>query len=111
MMTIREALARRTRTPKVLMGTGFVLFAISLSLGLLKLIVPGFALLLIMPGLALFTGAVLYEGFFIRCPSCNNRMGQVLHQFWSYFSISSEMQFCPFCRVALDSQVNDQKGS
>ena len=43
-----------------------------------------------------FAGSVLYILFFVKCPKCDARLGQVM-------SSISKPKFCPGCGVSFDS--------
>jgi len=101
-VTIRERLSGAKRKCSILAYSGIVVFALG---SFLRNVHP----LFVAAGLAAFGIAmmsILYLLFGIRCPRCQNRVGQLITQVGgSPFSVSRKLRFCPFCGVDLDAQI------
>ena len=104
-MTVREVIARRKRTASIVAYSGFALFVLGMLLGAGG---PPWVVVAI-PGFAIFFGGTLYLLFFLRCPVCRGAIGYTVSYLSSPFSISRRIRFCPFCGIALDSQLEDKK--
>lgn len=79
---------------------GFAMFAIGMpaSASYRPLIAVG------LLGFALFGGSILYTMFSGRCFRCRRLLGRVFSQSGgSRLSISSDLQFCPYCGASLDA--------
>jgi hypothetical protein len=100
-MTIRDLLNRRKRKAIIIAYSGFVLFVLGLSLGAVG---PPW-LFVAVPGFVVFFVATLYSLFLIRCPSCREAIGYTVSYPSGAFSISRKIRFCPFCGIALDSEL------
>ena len=57
------------------------------------------------PGFAVFFAGNWYLLFLLRCPRCRGRIGGTVSYLSGPFSISRKIRFCPFCGVALDSEL------
>ena len=62
-------------------------------------------LFIAFPGFVVFFAGTLYLLFFLRCPRCRGAIGYVVTYLSGPFSISRRIRFCPFCGVALDSEL------
>jgi len=51
--------------------------------------------------MAVFAGAVIGMQFFVRCPRCKVRLGQIGMQIGISF-LKPTVNFCPYCGVSLD---------
>ena len=51
--------------------------------------------------MAVFASAVLGMQFFVRCPKCKVRLGQIAVQVGINF-LKPTVNFCPYCGVSLD---------
>jgi hypothetical protein len=56
-------------------------------------------------GIVLAASGMLLLAFRVRCPRCRSRLGQILGNVGSPFTISRRLRFCPFCGVPLDSPM------
>jgi TRAP-type C4-dicarboxylate transport system permease small subunit len=110
-MTIREFLKRRTRklvavavfawlicamTPLVMHGQEQCRTACKNTLDSIKFPMT------IAVGLPLFAGAILGLTFFLNCPRCKGRLGQVAMSLVMPGKTTRRMNFCPYCGVNID---------
>jgi hypothetical protein len=103
-VTIREYLRRR-----VLIGYG--LFA----LGVLYFILIGNFLegksedadFLVVPGVALVVGGILYLNYALRCPSCKGNLAISPAAYPFTFAKRHRFNYCPYCGVSADRQPDD----
>ncbi len=102
-MTVRGLIAGRKRRATIVAYSGFALFALGMLLG-----AEGTTWLIVaIPGFAVFLAGTLYVLFFLRCPACRGAIGYtVSYSSWP-FSISPKIRFCPFCGIALDSELEE----
>jgi hypothetical protein len=100
-MTVREALAKRKRKVSAVAYSGFTLFVLGMVLG------GGGPpwLIVAIPGFVVFLAGIVYLQFFLRCPACRAALGYTVIYSGSPFSISRKIRFCPFCGIALDSEL------
>jgi len=97
--TIRDHIKRRVRIIAALAISGWLLVPLSASFGADPHAFP----LPMFLGFAIFAGAILGLTFFVRCPKCNSRFGQVASQIAFHFgSTRGRVNFCPYCGTSLD---------
>jgi len=94
-MTIREVLKKRVKLIWLLGFGGFFLIILGLYIGDATKTFPFISLI----GLASFVGAILFQGFGLRCPKCRENMQFLLQ------SRSEKMKVCPYCVESLDSEI------
>src|SRR5262245_43504282 len=100
-MTLRQAISRQQHIGATLTYGGVAWVTVVLGLSNAD---PPWAFLAI-PGIVAFIAGTLYQLFFVRCPRCRGRLGQIIGPSAGLFSISSKVRFCPLCGVALDMEV------
>jgi hypothetical protein len=100
-MTIREGINKQKRTATIVAYAGFTLCALGAILGAGQV-------LAFLPGFAIFGGAVFY-GLSIRCPICHGAIGFLVSHSGTPFSVSRKIQYCPYCGVTLDSELDDKR--
>src|SRR5262245_6109755 len=100
-MTLRELIVRRKRTGAIVTYLGFGWFLAWMALTRAE---PPW-LFVAFRGLVVFFAGTWYLVFLLRCPSCRGRIGYTVSYMSSPFSVSRKIRFCPFCGVALDSQL------
>ena len=99
MITIREHLAKRTKATMAVAFAAWLFFAITGVLG-----GAYFDPAIGMIGFVAFGGAVLYALFFIKCPRCFAKLGQLTGSL--VFSREKDrLNFCPHCGVNLDERM------
>jgi hypothetical protein len=99
-MTVREIITRRKRKASIVMYSGCALLVLGVILG-----GGGRPWRIVsVPGLVVAFAAALYSLFFLRCPACAERIGYIV-SLTRPFSISPKIRFCPFCGIALDSEL------
>jgi hypothetical protein len=104
-MTVRESILRQKRKAGVVALAGFLLFVLGMVIRL-----GGPPLLaLALPGFALCAGSIVYLLVFVRCPICRGAIGPAVSYGGRPFSIGSSFQYCPFCGIAFNSEVPDNK--
>lgn len=94
-------MARRKRKASIVAYLGLALGALGLILGAGG---PPW-LFVVIPGFAVFAAGTLYPLLFLRCPSCREAIGYTVSYSSGPFSISRKIRFCPFCGIALDSEL------
>lgn len=94
-MTIRNSLAKKFKLVNLLVLFGFIAFVLSLFFPSLFVCVP--------IGLLVFGFVYLLLG--IRCPRCQNRVGQNLGNLKSFSKTGKKLKFCPYCAIDLDSEI------
>jgi len=57
-----------------------------------------------IPGFVVALATAVYSLFFLRCPACDETIGYTVSPSRP-FSISPKIRFCPFCGIALDSEL------
>jgi|SRR5215467_9713448 len=100
-MTLRESIARRKRTGAIVTYMGLAWFVAWMALSNAKPL----WLLVAFPGFIVCLAGTWYLLFLLRCPHCRGRIGYTVNYMRSPFSVSSKIRFCPFCGVALDSEL------
>jgi hypothetical protein len=100
-VTLRESIVRRKRTGAIITYLGLSWFVALMALSGAQ---PPW-LFIAFPGLAVFFVGTWYLLFFLRCPSSRGRIGYTVSYMSSPFSVSRKIRFCPFCGVALDSEL------
>jgi len=100
-MTVREVIARRKRKASIVTYSEVVLLVLGMILGAGG---PPW-LMVAIPGFVVFLAGTLYLLFFLRCPACAGAIGYTVSYSSSPFSISRKIRFCPFCGIALDSEL------
>ena len=106
-MTIREYLRRQKRRSSTVVGLGAVIFiggAIAGASG------SRLVALAIVAFIVCALGGI-FLGFCVRCPQCRGRIGQILGQVGSPFTIPASLRFCPFCGIGLDSPYPGERAS
>jgi hypothetical protein len=100
-MTLREAIVRRKRVAAIVTyaALGWFVAAMALSGGEPPWLFVAF------PGFAVFLAGTFYLFFFLRCPRCRGAIGYTVSHLSGPFSVSRRIRFCPFCGVALDSEL------
>lgn len=53
-----------------------------------------------------FVGAVLYVGWFLRCPRCRGNLGQTIAMHVAFTWGRRRINFCPYCMANLDEPVS-----
>jgi len=103
-MTARELIVRRKRKASIVTYSGLALFALGMLSG------TGGQMLFIVaiPGFVVFFAGTLYLLFFLRCPVCGEAIGYMLSYSSRPFSIPRKIRFCPFCGIALDSELGEK---
>jgi hypothetical protein len=94
-MTIRVALSKKFKLANRMVILGFLTFTVSLF----------FSSLFACLSLALIAFGMGYLFLGIRCPHCQNRVGQNLNNVASCFKTRNRIKFCPYCAVDLDSEA------
>jgi hypothetical protein len=95
--TIRDGLRRRKRWVLILLFGAWLVFAFT--------IIPTAGeppILAIVPGIAFF-GAMIFLGFFIRCPRCRGNLGVLNAGFSKVVPFYTVINYCPYCGVSLDA--------
>lgn len=100
-MTLRESIVRRKRMGAIVTHLGLAWFLAWMALSHAQ---PPW-LFVAFPGFAVFLAGTWYLVFFLRCPRCRGRIGYTVSYMSSPFSVSRKIRFCPFCGVALDSEL------
>ena len=100
-MTLREVIVKRKRIGAIVTYLGFAWFVAWMALSGAQ---PPW-LFVAFPGFAVFFAGTWYLLFFLRCPRCRGRIGYTVGYPSNPFSISRKIRFCPFCGVALDSEL------
>ena len=100
-MTLRESIVRRKRKGAIVTYLGLAWFLAWMALSGAE---PPW-LFVAFPGIAVFFAGTCYLVFFLRCPNCRGRIGYTVSYMSSPFSVSRKIRFCPFCGVALDSEL------
>jgi ribosomal protein S27E len=49
---------------------------------------------------------MMYAYIDIRCPQCNNSLGELVIYSGHPFSISGKFKYCPYCGVDIDSTLS-----
>lgn len=93
MMTIGERVKAQMFKARVAAFGFWLLFALGMFLPL-----PDTYRALMMVPFFGFMGSVLYILFFVKCPKCDARLGQVMGGF-------GKPRFCPGCGASFDSRV------
>jgi hypothetical protein len=102
-MTIRDRLNRRIVPAYVVMLICFVLFGAS---GFFAGGKPGLAFLPLIP-FAGFGACILFLYYGVRCPKCRNSIAYLTYlPGGGAFRLSRHLQFCPFCGVSFDTEVD-----
>ena len=104
-VTLRELLVRSKRKAALVTYVGFAWFVTWMALGGAQ---PPW-LFIALPGLAAFLAGTWYLVFFLSCPRCRGRIGYTVSYMSNPFSISRKIRFCPFCGVALDSEIEARR--
>ena len=99
-MTLREAIGKRKRRLMIAWYGGFFWFVVVLLLP-----VGAWRFWLAIPGLMLSIACASYVMFRLRCPRCQGRIGNTVVSYGRLFTVSPEIRFCPFCGIALDSEL------
>ena len=102
-MTLREVIDRRIRKLQIFSLLSFAVFFGSIFLAqaqnrLWPITIVAFVL---------FFGATLYRFYGIRCPHCGGAIGMSITQSGAGFSIPKKFRFCPFCGIALESEMQE----
>ena len=98
-VTIRDHIKRRVRIIAAVAVGGWLLLPLSASFGADPQAFP----LPMFVGFAIFAGAILGLTFFVKCPKCDTRFGQVASQIAFHFgSKRGRVNFCPYCGTSLD---------
>ena len=99
--TIRDYLKRRTRRIMAVGIGGWLLCALAMSVLGQGATGPG---PLFFVGFAVFGGAIITLLFFVKCPKCKARFGQlgpeIAFRVWG----RRQVNFCPYCGVSLDER-------
>jgi len=103
-MTLREAIVRRKRRGSIAAFLGVAWFAIWMVLSRAE--APW--LFVAFLGVAVVYAGMLYT-FLLRCPRCRGRIGYTVSYWSGPFSISRKVRFCPFCGIALDSELDGRR--
>jgi|SRR5882724_2246107 len=104
-MTLRESIARQKRIGAIVTYVAFAVCVVAMVLSVAKR--PG--LFVAVLGFSVSAAGLFYLRFFVRCPRCRGEIGYVVSTLSSPFSISRRIRFCPFCGVALDSEVETRR--
>jgi hypothetical protein len=100
-MKIREMINTQKRKAVIAASSGMALFAVSfLTSTVYKGMLP-----VALIGFAITMGGIMFLQFGLSCPRCQGRIGYAANYPGEPFSISSKIRFCPFCGVALDSDL------
>jgi hypothetical protein len=100
-VTIREAITRQTRKVQIVTFSGFGLFFLGILLSQShKSFWP-----LMAVGFPIFFIGVIYQMYGIRCPRCSGRIGFASNH--SAGIAFGKFQFCPFCGIPLDTQLDE----
>jgi hypothetical protein len=100
-MTLRESIARSKRNGVIVTYLGLAWFLVWMALSGAQ---PPWAFVA-FPGFTAFLAGTWYLLFFLRCPRCRGRIGHTVSYMSGPFSVSRKIRFCPFCGVALDSEL------
>jgi hypothetical protein len=100
-MTVRDWLSKRKRISTIVgvVGWGSLMASVALT----RTVPPPWYL--IVPGMVAFFAAASYLVFFLRCPRCRGPIGNAINYPGGFLSVSPRIRFCPFCGVALDSEL------
>ena len=96
--TIRDALRRKKRWALVVLIGAWLLAGLSIFMEDNKAL----QLLAILPVVA-FIAAIIFLGFFIRCPHCRGNLGVLNVGFSKTVPLYPSINFCPYCGVSLDT--------
>ena len=100
-MTLRESIVRSKRTGAIVTYLGLAWSFVWMALSGAQ--PPWF--FVAIPGFVVFFAGTWYLLFFLRCPRCQGRIGYTVSYMSWPFSVSRRIRFCPFCGVALDSEL------
>ena|SRR5437667_11937451 len=100
-MTLRESIVRRKRIGAIVTYLGLAWFVGWMALSGAQPL----WLVVAFPGFVVFFAGTWYLLFFLRCPRCRGRIGYTVSYPSGPLSVSRRIRFCPFCGVALDSEL------
>ena len=106
-MTVRELVNRRLRRAQLALLLFFAILIISIA----SEFVPfGLGKPAVLVALLLSIGI---QRLGIPCPRCGNAMGALvsLPKGGMWFRLSSALRFCPFCGLAVDTELSDARRS
>jgi hypothetical protein len=100
-LKIREMINNQKRKAVITAASGMGLFSASLLIstfhkGMFSIAAIGFIIAI---------GGILFLQFGLSCPRCRGRIGDVVNNSLGPFTLSPKIRFCPFCGVALDSDI------
>jgi len=100
-LKIRELINDQKRKAVITAASGMSLFAASL---LFSRYYKGFFSMAAI-GFVIAAAAILFLQFGLSCPRCRGRIGNVINHSLGPFTVSPKIRYCPFCGVALDSDL------
>jgi hypothetical protein len=100
-MTIRSQISRKKRKALISAYSGMAFF----FLGIILLHESAWPLILAAIGFSVSGFSMLYAFWRIRCPRCKGNIGYVAMYYGTPFSLSKKINFCPFCGINLDTEV------
>lgn len=103
--TIRARISRQKRYVFGVMWSGIPLFVIAAALGQKY----PWTILLAVLCFAMCFGAMFYAYFGLRCPRCRQPMGSIVINYGTPFAVSKKMNFCPWCGVHLDTEIEGKQ--
>jgi hypothetical protein len=100
-LKIREMINNQKQKAVITAASGMGLFAASM---LISTVYKGmFSMAWI--GFVIAIGGILFLQFGLSCPKCRGRIGDIVNSSIGPFKLSPKIRFCPFCGVALDSDL------
>ncbi len=100
-LKIREMINDQKRKAVITAASGMALFSASL---LISTVYKGmFSVAAI--GFIIAIGGILFLQFGLSCPHCRGRIGDIVNSSLGPFTLSPKIRYCPFCGVALDSEM------
>ncbi len=100
MMTISEHIESKIKLAKLIAIVSWLVFA-----GMMLLPYSAGLYFYYFIPFAGFAGAVTFILFFIKCPSCNQPLGQVAAYSGNPFQKKSNLNFCPNCGVNFENEI------
>jgi hypothetical protein len=100
-MKIREMINIQKRKAVIAAFSGMAVFAVSLLTGTTYRGMFSVALI----GFTIAVVGIIFLQFGLSCPQCRGRIGYAANYPSGPFSVSPKIRFCPFCGVALDSDL------
>jgi hypothetical protein len=107
-MTIREHFNRRMKACGLLILAACALVVIGIVLSITE--GGGPALIFIVPPFASFIAVMVWTQYAAyRCPACTGNCGPMLGQGGLRFRVSHKLNYCPYCGIALDDEIDPLK--